>query len=404
MKDIPELTGIRFVAAFIVCAYHFSPAFGLTSVSTSLQAPAMSAVSLFFILSGFILSYSYINKLDTLNVKYFFWARFARLAPAFLTVMLAMMPIRLLFLITSPESAKLTYGIVLNSPIVFFSWLANVFLVAVFVPMLNPWLFFWNPPAWSLTAEAVFYLSFPVVIGIFKKIERASLLILIAMILYGLLCLGIIGIFFWIMNIPATAFPLWFSSSLDLGGKIPTESFIRNYAFTYLIYLLPFLRCFEFWIGCAAGCVFIKLYEKSRLPQEKTRNLLLGISILQIYLAYQINNWTMGGMGLGIYAVYIPGFVLFIFTLACGKTLASSLLSQKLIVKLGKSSYALYISHYAGMAIQQNLANMGMTFPPGSYFIALGFCLMISLAIYYFVEVPGQQWLIQMGKARLKAT
>lgn len=69
-------------------------------------------------------------------------------------------------------------------------------------------------------------------------------------------------------------------------------------------------------------------------------------------------------------------------------------------MKLGKSSYALYISHYAGMAIYQNLANIGIVFPQGSYFIALGLCLAISLVIYDFVEVPGQQWLIKISKAK----
>ncbi|OBQ19851.1 hypothetical protein [Anabaena sp. AL93] len=112
---------------------------------------------------------------------------------------------------------------------------------------------------------------------------------------------------------------------------------------------------------------------------------------------HQVNNLTVGVV---IYPVYTPGFTLLIFTLASGKTFASSLLSHKLIVKLGKSSYALYISHYAGMAIYQNLASIGIVFPQGIYFIVLGLCLAISLVIYDFVEVPGQQWLIKISKAR----
>jgi peptidoglycan/LPS O-acetylase OafA/YrhL len=52
------------------------------------------------------------------------------------------------------------------------------------------------------------------------------------------------------------------------------------------------------------------------------------------------------------------------------------------------------------MAIYQNLANIGIVFPQGIYFIVLGLCLAISLVIYDFVEVPGQQWLIKISKAR----
>lgn len=110
-------------------------------------------------------------------------------------------------------------------------------------------------------------------------------------------------------------------------------------------------------------------------------------------------------MGTGIYAVYTPGFTLFIFSLASGKTFASGLLSHKWIVILGKSSYALYISHYAGMAIYQGLANIkGIVFPQGSYFIVVGLCLAISLIIYYLVEIPVQRWLTRIGKSRLTSS
>jgi hypothetical protein len=43
---------------------------------------------------------------------------------------------------------------------------------------------------------------------------------------------------------------------------------------------------------------------------------------------------------------------------------------------------------------------IGIVFPQGIYFIVLGLCLAISLVIYDFVEVPGQQWLIKISKAR----
>lgn len=405
MKDIPELTGIRFFAAFVVCAYHFSPGFGMTSISTALQAPAMSAVSLFFILSGFILSYSYLPRLSTTKLWYFFWARFARLAPAFITVMIAMIPIRLLFLMSSPEAAKIAYGLSLDSPILVLSWLANLSLVAVFIPMLNPWLYFWNPPAWSLTAEVIFYMGFPFVITLFNRIKRESFLFWTAVTLYGLLCLIIVSAFLIIMNMPLNLFPLWYTSSLKLGATSINEMEVRSYSLTYFVYLLPFLRCFEFWIGCSSGCLFVKLKENDNLPQKTIRNCLLALSILLMCIGYQVNNLTMGGMGTGIYAVYTPGFTLFIFSLASGKTFASGLLSHKWIVILGKSSYALYISHYAGMATYQGLANIkGLVFPQGSYFIAVGLCLAISLIIYYLVEIPVQRWLIEIGKSRLASS
>ena len=402
MKNILELTGVRFFAAFVVCAYHFSPGFGLDSISSTLRPAAMSAVSLFFILSGFILSYTYVNKIQTIKLSQFFWARFSRLSPAFIAVMIAMIPIRLVFLMAAPESSRAAYGLSIDSPILGFTWLANLFLVAVFIPMLNPWLYFWNPPAWSLTAEAVFYVSFPFVIILLKKIKHELSFVWTSSIIYLILCLTITGTFFVTMNMSVDVLPEWYKSSLSLGGVTQlTANEIRSYTFTYFAYLLPFFHCFEFWIGCSIGYFFLKLADKNMLPQKNMRNLLLLLSILLIYLGYQVSNLTMGAMGLGIYAVYTLGFTLFIFTLACGSTFASRLLSHKWVVTLGKSSYALYISHYAGMAFYQYLANIGISFPKFTYYLAVVICVALSLAIYYFVEVPGQRWLINFGKTSL---
>jgi peptidoglycan/LPS O-acetylase OafA/YrhL len=267
--------------------------------------------------------------------------------------------------------------------------------------MQNPWLYFWNPLTWSLTAEAIFYISFPFVITLLNKIKRESFLLETAMALYGFLCLATVGAFLIIMNMPFDLFPLWYTSTLKPGTEAITEAEVRNYCLSYFIYLLPFLRCFEFWIGCSIGCFFDKLRRKDGLPKEGIRNCLLASSILLISIGYQVK----GAMGIGFYAVYIPGFTLFIFSLASGKTFASGLLSHKWIVILGKSSYALYISHYASMAINQNLANIkGIVFPQGSYFIAVGLCLAISLIIYYLVEIPVQRWLIEIGKSRLTSS
>jgi peptidoglycan/LPS O-acetylase OafA/YrhL len=397
LKDIPELTGIRFFAAFFVCAYHFSPNFNLP-ISSTLQNLARISVSLFFILSGFILCYTYYEKLDPKKLSQFFWSRFARLAPAFVIVMIAMIPIRLLFLLSSPATALSTYGLSIGLPIVGITWLANLFLVAVFIPILNPWLHFWNPPAWSITSEAVFYLTFPSVIFLLRKIKRANFLVLSAIGLYGLLCLGVVLLLLIIISINFEQFPSYFTQALYPGRRIMTEEMVRALTFEYFGYLLPFLHCFEFWIGCVTGCLFLKLMEQEELPRQNSRNLLLIISGILFYLASQASYLTQGLMGLGMYAAYAPSFVVLIFTLASGQTWVSKIFTHPWIVTLGKSSYALYISHFAIMAIHQNLANLGMIFPKIAYFILLGICLLVSLIIYNFVEVPTQKWLMKFGK------
>src|SRR6201986_260098 len=78
---LPALTGIRFVAAIQVVLFHFGAGFaqrhGAPRPIANLLTNGWSAVTLFFILSGFILSYTYFGQTDHPGGKERFWeARF----------------------------------------------------------------------------------------------------------------------------------------------------------------------------------------------------------------------------------------------------------------------------------------------------------------------------------------
>jgi hypothetical protein len=95
-QDLPALTGLRFVAAFSVLIGH-----GFAWILADHETPGglvfwVSQISgfgmtLFFVLSGFVIHYNY-GKLVTTKgargVAAFLWARFARLYPLFLLMML----------------------------------------------------------------------------------------------------------------------------------------------------------------------------------------------------------------------------------------------------------------------------------------------------------------------------
>ena len=84
-RELHALTGLRFFAAFSVVIYHFAqPLFaGAAAPIRSLAGTGYIAVSLFFLLSGFVLSYSYLNRQgDMRGSRRGFWAaRFARIYP-----------------------------------------------------------------------------------------------------------------------------------------------------------------------------------------------------------------------------------------------------------------------------------------------------------------------------------
>jgi peptidoglycan/LPS O-acetylase OafA/YrhL len=65
---LPALTGVRFFAAMQVTMFHFGAGFaqrhGAPRIVENLLKNGWTAVTLFFILSGFILSYTYSGQIE----------------------------------------------------------------------------------------------------------------------------------------------------------------------------------------------------------------------------------------------------------------------------------------------------------------------------------------------------
>src|SRR5882724_11283732 len=122
-------------------------------------------VSFFFVLSGFILVFTYAGR-DT-PARDFWRARFARIYPAFAFSLL----------LTGPFF--FFAALMLNVP--FFAWFStHLKLVVLLVPLLlQAWVplasLAWNSVAWSLSDEAFFYLLFPFLKKSLLKIKLPGL-------------------------------------------------------------------------------------------------------------------------------------------------------------------------------------------------------------------------------------
>ena len=77
-NEIRSHTGLRGVAALCVVGYHQQFMAGYKLPFEALFHRAYLMVDLFFVLSGFVLSYVYSQKID---VRSFYRARFARIYP-----------------------------------------------------------------------------------------------------------------------------------------------------------------------------------------------------------------------------------------------------------------------------------------------------------------------------------
>jgi hypothetical protein len=95
-EEVPGLTGLRFVAAFSVLLAH-----GASVVLADYRSPggvvywltqaSGIGMTLFFVLSGFVIHYNYaatVSRGSVRGISGYLWARFARLYPLFLLLLL----------------------------------------------------------------------------------------------------------------------------------------------------------------------------------------------------------------------------------------------------------------------------------------------------------------------------
>ena len=142
---LPSLTGLRFWAALAVVLYHLSRQTGKLPWISDLTWYGRSGVTFFFVLSGFVLAWTYDGK--AVPPAVFFWRRFARIWPLLAVSVVASVTVwRLMGTEVSLRGVVATLGLV-NS------WTPE-----------HQYLVGGNPAAWSLSDEAWFYLLFPLLL------------------------------------------------------------------------------------------------------------------------------------------------------------------------------------------------------------------------------------------------
>ena len=125
--------------------YHLIHPFKIWGIFAPVISAGYTGVSFFFVLSGFILTYAHATEYEAGrgNAQKFWIARFARIYPVYLFVMLL--------------AALLSIGEFKN-PLHILAYAADLLLVQAWsMRMVN----FFNGGAWTLSVEAFFYLLFP---------------------------------------------------------------------------------------------------------------------------------------------------------------------------------------------------------------------------------------------------
>jgi peptidoglycan/LPS O-acetylase OafA/YrhL len=170
------LDGLRGIAAVTVVFFHFME-FIVPDYNKSLIAHSYLAVDFFFCLSGFVIAYSYDNRLQKIGMWSFFKLRLIRLHP--LVVIGSVLGL-LTFVFDPFSNLYHTYGV----GITLCMFLASMFLIpfpVVHERYFN--LFHLNPPTWSLFWEYIANILYAL---IFSKLSKK--------ILWGLTVIGAIAL------------------------------------------------------------------------------------------------------------------------------------------------------------------------------------------------------------------
>ncbi len=374
---IRQLTGVRFVAAFWVLLYHYQPAFAnaglLVPVVHEFLRVGSLGVDLFFALSGFILTYTYLEKLGpTFKARgagHFLYLRLARIYPVhFVMLNVAGLAVIAMSLVGSGSRDRDWLN-----PI---SYLKQLFLVQEWGPDPARG---WNFVAWSLSMEWFAYLFFPFVALILWRLRDrlpAPALALCAFAsLTPLLFIGISR-----DNDPFLT--LGWASSV----RVLTE-FIAG-AFVYLVVR----RLKDDGGGGPSPLV-------SRVALIMSWSIPLAIVAISVVLG-SINSLEYPGLpneAPRFYVIIIPFLIAWIGALALNERGPASFLSHRYLVLGGFISFSLYMIHLVWFGLWR--AGMSAVGIDGGPLYVIGLIGLIVMAVVFaygmwrFVEEPAREWL-----------
>lgn len=170
-RQIPGLTGIRGIAAIWVVGFHAALLIGLQpgSLTYNFFTAGWVGVDLFFLLSGFMLMHAHrldFAELQVANIRDFAVARLMRVYPLSLVVLLLIVA-----LIVADPSFAAHYRNSAEGNLSLVSFILTVLLATRWLPHQGSW----NEPVWSLSAEIVGYVMFPVLAWIIGRITSQKL-------------------------------------------------------------------------------------------------------------------------------------------------------------------------------------------------------------------------------------
>jgi peptidoglycan/LPS O-acetylase OafA/YrhL len=381
--QIPSLTGLRFFAAGTVVLSHALPKivkYDDPPIFLKLLGQTSAiGMTLFFVLSGFVIFLNYSRSIGTgIGLWNFFVARFARLYPLFFLCVAFDLLMKFSYDQLPPLSTLPFYATLTQSWVYMIVGDHSLIYQFGLMPQVS----------WSISTEWMFYFAFPFICALVCLFGTARQKFLAAMAL--------------------SAFALILITLLNLSGdKIqafgvqafgPRAADSQDSFHFWLTYFSPYVRVSEFTLGCICASIYLNLGEPS--PREQRFGVFLtalsvaAIICLLLFFGLQFSDPYLRILRqLYLNYGYAPAMALLVICCARYQNSIVEFLSGKWIVIGGEISYSIYLLHLLVInAFRYEAPKItSWEVAVGSYLqliVVLAAIAGLSLISWRFIEVP----------------
>ncbi|WP_222833274.1 acyltransferase family protein [Pseudomonas sp. SC3(2021)] len=357
--NIPALTGLRFFAALMVFFSHF-PIQTENQKLFLLQTSGFNGVTFFFVLSGFIIAYNYLDRFELnplQSTPRFLLSRFARIYPLYIALIIFS------WMNSGGYTPILPYILATQA------WSGDLFVATGL-----------NSPSWSISVEIFLYIIFPILIPVFRTLgilTSQNKLIALALIIIS----------------SQIAIAIYFSMP-ERASLLATDPASSH----RWLYRGPAYRSLDFALGILAA-IYYKRFFKHKTSSTGIWSFVTYSCI--VYIFTLATSSTIAGSSFKWDAAYALPYTLLILSIVISsKTQIAKLLSGKKIVMLGEASFAFYLIHVllGSMYIRQPTESMFFLIAHQALF--LGFVISVSVGLHICIEKPCQKIILELFRKK----
>ncbi|MET0735104.1 MAG: acyltransferase [Microbacterium sp.] len=346
LPRIGALTGVRWWAAFAVLLAHNVPGGSTPAIVQSFFEQGVYGVTVFFVLSGFILTVTYREGLSAptpAKVWNFYVARFARVYPLYLLVLLWVTPKKMT-----------TIGAIFDE-----TWLAHLFTIQAWFGV--PFAFLWNGPGWTIGVEIFFYALFPLIVFLARKPLQTLR--------------GSIGV------TVAAAVVLIAEALL----AEPT-----GWAMTAATTVFPPLRLGDFVLGIGLAGIYMNARRDPRLERIGVWFIVTFLAVAAGFVVMRTFYFATPGLNI-LYA--LPAGLLILGLAWTPDFWGTRWLATRPMIVLGEASYAFYLIHMsAGAYLNVGLLSEGFGKASTLLFVTgVVFVTAMAIGLNIMIESPARR-------------